>query len=299
MSDWLAGAATGDDRVYLRTAASLPAGAADIRRVLVHELTHLYLRRRTAGHPLPRWFEEGLAVRQAGPPLLGRPGGSVADRRPRVHSRRWPPGATLPRGEEEARVAYAASADFVLHLRERVGRPAFAGCSTESPAGRPSRRRSAEVFGGESAGGRALLAAGFRAALAAALLLAGGGSTWAFATVVFLLVSWRKRIISKPPLGGHGGGRASPLPRSSQPGLTSWAGWRCRGTPMKGAVRLRALHGGGKRQDPALLAGQLHQVTQPGIEGGDEIFLRRCQPDMGLAGRRREAPSYRAPARSR
>lgn len=197
MSDWLAGAATGEDRVYLRTAAALPAGAADIRRVLVHELTHLYLRRRTAGQSLPRWFEEGLAVRQAGRPMLGdRVDLSVTAARGAL-----PPlaawGERFPEDEEDARVAYAASADFVLHLRDRVGRAGIRRLLDLAARGTPFPVAFAEVLGAGQQAVERSWRQGFVRRSRLLLFLAGGGSTWAFATIVFLLVAWRKRVISR------------------------------------------------------------------------------------------------------
>ncbi len=197
MPPWLSGVATGDDRIYLRTAASLPGGAADIRRALAHELTHLYLRRRTDAHPLPRWFEEGLAVRQAGPPLLGdRVDLSLTAARGAL-----PPLAAwrdaFPAGEDEARVAYAASADFVLHLRDLVGRHGIRRLLDQVARGTPFPAAFRVVLGGSQEEVEQSWRRGFVRRSRLLLLLAGGGSTWAFATVVFLLVSWRKRVISK------------------------------------------------------------------------------------------------------
>src|SRR5262245_53866294 len=45
---------------------------SDVDRVLVHELSHVALHRAVGGHPVPRWFSEGVAIQQAGEHSLAR-----------------------------------------------------------------------------------------------------------------------------------------------------------------------------------------------------------------------------------
>jgi hypothetical protein len=44
----------------------------DMEGVLVHELSHVGLHRAVAGHPVPRWFTEGVSIHEAGEHSLAR-----------------------------------------------------------------------------------------------------------------------------------------------------------------------------------------------------------------------------------
>ncbi len=73
MRDVLAFVRGGDQSLVINHAGSRRAGIPTLRRVLVHEYTHVYLGRLFARWPpevaprrLPRWLEEGLAMAVAG-----------------------------------------------------------------------------------------------------------------------------------------------------------------------------------------------------------------------------------------
>lgn len=87
-----------------------------VRSVLVHELSHLALHRAVDGRPLPRWFQEGVALRQAEESSLGR----LRVLWEAVVQDRLIPLQNLSRGFPElyrpADLAYAQSADFVGFL---------------------------------------------------------------------------------------------------------------------------------------------------------------------------------------
>ena len=91
-----------------------------IRIVIKHELSHILLADRVAGAGVPRWFAEGLAMRQAGEWTFGHQWGLVtaiwAKRLPYIEDFDGP----LPRGAPEAHLAYGISYCAVEELlRER------------------------------------------------------------------------------------------------------------------------------------------------------------------------------------
>ena len=80
-----------------------------IKIVIRHELSHILLADRVGGAAVPRWFAEGLAMRQAGEWTFGRQWGLVtaiwAKRLPYIEDFDGP----LPRGASEAHLAYGIS----------------------------------------------------------------------------------------------------------------------------------------------------------------------------------------------
>jgi hypothetical protein len=88
----------------------------DMEQLLVHELSHVALHRALAGHEVPRWFSEGVAIHQAREHSLARARvlweGSVrGDLIPlRDLSSRF------PAGEAQVDLAYAQAADLVGHM---------------------------------------------------------------------------------------------------------------------------------------------------------------------------------------
>jgi hypothetical protein len=99
--------------------------APDLGEVLRHELTHMALDEAVAGHHIPRWFDEGLAIHESG---------ELWTKRYRVLwdatvSRRLLPLAELdrafPAGGWEVSIAYAESADVVRFLMRDDDRARF------------------------------------------------------------------------------------------------------------------------------------------------------------------------------
>lgn len=89
----------------------------DMEAVLTHELSHIALYRAVGGHPVPRWFSEGLAIYQAGEFSLDRAktlwsavvAGNVVSL-DRISGR-------FPSHPHRVNVAYAESADMVAFMR--------------------------------------------------------------------------------------------------------------------------------------------------------------------------------------
>lgn len=89
-----------------------------IKVVIKHELSHILLADRVAGAAVPRWFAEGLAMRQAGEWTFGRQWGLVtaiwAKQLPYIEDFDGP----LPRGASDAHLAYGISYCAVEELLE-------------------------------------------------------------------------------------------------------------------------------------------------------------------------------------
>ena len=100
--------------------------AADIRRVLRHEMSHLLLEVTTEHAAIPRWFSEGVAVHQAGEYSYER----FTTLAVASFTRGIVPFAQLDAAfsgsNHQVEVAYAQSADFVGWLLRRGGDARFA-----------------------------------------------------------------------------------------------------------------------------------------------------------------------------
>ncbi len=87
--------------------------------VLTHELSHIALARAVDGHPIPRWFSEGVAIHQAGEHNLERIrtlwSGSVSGRLLPMDEL----SGAFPSRPGRVNLAYAESADFVRWLLAR------------------------------------------------------------------------------------------------------------------------------------------------------------------------------------
>jgi hypothetical protein len=105
--------------VLLTLAAPETWERPDVESVLVHELSHVALHRAVNGHPVPRWFTEGVAIYQAREHSFervqtlwnGTASGTLLPMR-RLE-------AGFPAEPHRVSLAYAQSADFVRWLRAR------------------------------------------------------------------------------------------------------------------------------------------------------------------------------------
>ena len=190
---WAAGTAY-DDRgeVYLR--AHMPRWGADpIDQVYVHELSHIFLGQAfDAGVEPPRWLNEGLARLMAGElsardhttlaqaALAGRiiPMESITDR--------WPSGAA------RAHLAYVQSVDFMAYIADQ--RDGALPALVAGLVGGQGIEQAARA-----ATGRDLkdLEGGWRSRMtfwhALFPVIGGSGATWVFATLLFVVASWKRR----------------------------------------------------------------------------------------------------------
>jgi hypothetical protein len=120
--------------------------ATDLSELLKHELMHLALADAVAGHHVPRWFDEGLAVHESGELRTARFGtlwqASL--------SRSLLSFADLDRGfpaeGAEASVAYAESADVVRFLMRDDDRTRFGSLVQRLRAGTAFDRALADAY---------------------------------------------------------------------------------------------------------------------------------------------------------
>lgn len=89
----------------------------DLEVVLVHELSHVALYRAVLGHPVPRWFNEGVAIQQSEVRLLPRMESLLRAAAQRSMLRLSELDDRFPDRPYDVNVAYAQSADVVGFLR--------------------------------------------------------------------------------------------------------------------------------------------------------------------------------------
>ena len=122
---WVSGYAYGArGRVVLlpQRTPSYPDGS--LEELLLHELTHVMVARAAAGQPVPRWFNEGLAMMAGGPWSLGDRTRLTVEL-VRKSERPWTEVEAMFGGEPaEVRRAYALAGAFVRDIVLEYGRPA-------------------------------------------------------------------------------------------------------------------------------------------------------------------------------
>ena len=89
----------------------------DLEVVLVHELSHVALHRAVLGNPMPRWFNEGVAIHQSEVRLLPRMESLLRAAAQRSMLRLSELDKHFPDHPHEVNIAYAQSADVVGFLR--------------------------------------------------------------------------------------------------------------------------------------------------------------------------------------
>ena len=89
----------------------------DLEVVLVHELSHVALYRAVAGNPVPRWFNEGVAIHQSEVRMLPRMESLLRAAAGRSMLRLSELDDHFPTRPHEVNLAYAQSADVVGFLR--------------------------------------------------------------------------------------------------------------------------------------------------------------------------------------
>ena len=89
----------------------------DLEVVLVHELSHVALYRAIAGHDVPRWFNEGVAIHQSEARMLPRMELLLRAAAQRSMLRLSELDDRFPNRPHEVNIAYAQSADVVGFLR--------------------------------------------------------------------------------------------------------------------------------------------------------------------------------------
>jgi hypothetical protein len=103
--------------ILLTMAAPQTWEPPDLEVVLVHELSHVALYRAVAGNPVPRWFNEGVAIHQSEVRMLPRMESLLRAAAQRSMLRLSELDDHFPNRPHEVNIAYAQSADVVGFLR--------------------------------------------------------------------------------------------------------------------------------------------------------------------------------------
>jgi hypothetical protein len=180
----------------------LPGGTRDLRRTLIHELSHLmFLRRLKHGvHDVPHWLEEGVAmlrsghfdwddhIRLARAALLGG----------------WIPLSALhagfPADEAGAQLAYLQSVSAVRHLIAEHGQGALELLFRRLEAGASIDAALEAAIGTDLAGFEEEWISRYRARELLLPLLVGGMGVWSLASVLLLAGYVRKAARSRRTL---------------------------------------------------------------------------------------------------
>jgi Peptidase MA superfamily len=123
--------------------------APDLPELLQHELTHVALTDAVAGHHVPRWFDEGLAIHESGEVPWARTK-TLWDA---TLAKRLLPLSYLDKGfpadSYEVNEAYAESADFVRFLMRDTDRARFGSLLQRMRAGVPFDRTLEDAYGAD------------------------------------------------------------------------------------------------------------------------------------------------------
>lgn len=125
--EWAIGLSLSDRGVIIVVNGAGPNGElVDLQKTFEHELAHVAIDRARAGHPIPRWFNEGFALMQADEwtperaDLFGRAAAGGTLRKFDDIEK------TFPAHSSSAGMAYSQSLQFVMHLEKIAGDDVYA-----------------------------------------------------------------------------------------------------------------------------------------------------------------------------
>jgi hypothetical protein len=201
LPEWFAGAAIPARRViYLKTSPAIRRGPADIPKTLTHELIHIYLKDRVGGQWLPRWLEEGLAMKLSGEYIFSH---RISLTAAAVRGYLIPFSQleySFPADEGEARLAYAASYHFVNRLIYLQGKVFLTDLLDFVGEGREFPQAFREAFGASQARAerewRSWLIKRYRLIT----FVSAGSTLWLIMSALFLGVYLRKRQLGQRKL---------------------------------------------------------------------------------------------------
>ncbi len=161
--------------------------------VLVHELSHVALRRAVRGHPLPRWFVEGVAIEHADEHDLERfrrlSGAAGSGRLHRLRDL----DTRFPRDTAGVSLAYAQAASLVHFLRSEEGpEDRFARLIATLREGIPFAEALPVAYGWSLGELEAAWREDVEGRTSSLAWLLGGGTPLALAALL-AVIAWRKR----------------------------------------------------------------------------------------------------------
>jgi hypothetical protein len=174
--------------------------APELEEVFRHELLHIALEDAVAGHHVPRWFNEGLAVYESGE-------GQYARTRvlwDATLSRTVLPLAEIdrnfPSSRYEVNIAYAESADFVRFLLRSSDRARFAALVSRVRGGQAFERALADAYGTDLRKLEYEWREELDKRFSMLPVLTGGSLIWVLLVGLMVIGYWRRRRQAKAKL---------------------------------------------------------------------------------------------------
>jgi hypothetical protein len=166
--------------------------ASDLVELMRHELTHVALADATAEHPVARWFNEGLAIRESGElpwqRRLALMDASAAHRLlPLAELER-----TFPEDARGVALAYAESADFVQFLMREPDRARFGSLLERIRGDIPFERALDDAYGIDLRRLEYEWREDVSRRYSLLPLITGGGVLWTF-VVALSVLAWASR----------------------------------------------------------------------------------------------------------
>jgi hypothetical protein len=172
----------------------------DVPEVARHELTHIALDDALAGHHVPLWFNEGLAIHFSGENAATRTSTLWQASMSKTLLPLTDIDAAYPRDRYEVGVAYAESADFVNFLLREPDRDRFGGLVQRLHDGTPFERAMADAYGSDIRRLEFEWREGLSKRFTIWPALAGGSIVW-LGGIGILVLGWvRKRRRAKQTL---------------------------------------------------------------------------------------------------
>lgn len=172
----------------------------DVPEVVRHELTHVALDDATAGHHVPLWFNEGLAIHFSGENAMNRTSTLWSASMSKTLLPLADIDTSYPRDRYDVGVAYAESADFVRFLLREPDHERFGSLVERIRGGTAFDRAIGDAYGSDVRRLEFEWREGLSKRFTIWPALTGGSIVWLFG-IVILGVGWvRKRRRSKATL---------------------------------------------------------------------------------------------------
>ena len=174
--------------------------APDLVELMRHELTHIALREVVAGHHVPRWFDEGIAIHESGE----LPWARTKELWDATLGKRLLPLSDLDRGFPadgyDVSVAYAESADVMRFLMRDPDRDRFGSLVERVRGGEPFGRALEDAYGTDERKLEYEWREEVSHRFSVLPLLTGSGMLWVLASGLAIAAWWRRRKRAKAKL---------------------------------------------------------------------------------------------------